>query len=157
MTMMQSVNAFLPAAPAVGGFVAGTQIMTLDGALPVEFLSPGDRIVTRAGVRKLTGVSVRAVKDVAMVRIGAGTLGHDRPREATLVPADQMILIRDWRAKALYGADQILIPAARLIDGEMICREDAAEIRLFTLEFDCDAVVYADGLEAACLRVAVAA
>ncbi len=34
----------------------GTIIYTLDGALPVEYLSPGDRIVTRAGARKLRNV-----------------------------------------------------------------------------------------------------
>ena len=34
----------------------GTMIYTLDGALPVEYLSPGDRIVTRAGAKKLRGV-----------------------------------------------------------------------------------------------------
>lgn len=35
------------------GLPVGTVVLTLDGALPVEFLSAGDRIVTRAGVRVL--------------------------------------------------------------------------------------------------------
>ncbi|HHS94811.1 MAG TPA: hypothetical protein ENK63_05690, partial [Rhodobacterales bacterium] len=29
------------------GFGAGTPILTTEGALPVEYLSPGDRIITR--------------------------------------------------------------------------------------------------------------
>ncbi len=35
----------------------GTIIYTLDGALPVEYLAPGDRIITRAGMRVLRGIS----------------------------------------------------------------------------------------------------
>ena len=38
--------------------LAGTMVRTLDGLIPVEFLTPGDRIVTRAGARRLTSVSV---------------------------------------------------------------------------------------------------
>ncbi|MEX5729306.1 putative cupin superfamily protein [Rhodovulum iodosum] len=34
----------------------GTIVLTMDGALPVEFLSPGDRIVTRAGARVLRDI-----------------------------------------------------------------------------------------------------
>jgi len=38
------------------GLAAGTIIYTLDGALPVEYLGPGDRIITRAGMRVLRAV-----------------------------------------------------------------------------------------------------
>ncbi|TCP61904.1 hypothetical protein EV663_10389 [Rhodovulum bhavnagarense] len=34
----------------------GTIVLTLDGALPVEFLSVGDRIITRAGARILRDI-----------------------------------------------------------------------------------------------------
>ena len=33
----------------VGGVTQGARVMTLDGALPVEFLTPGDRVITRGG------------------------------------------------------------------------------------------------------------
>lgn len=41
---------------AEGGLPAGTIIFTMEGALPVEFLTPGDRIITRAGMRVLRGI-----------------------------------------------------------------------------------------------------
>ena len=148
-----ATSAFQPAV----GLLAGTRVMTMDGELPVEYLTPGDRILTRAGARNLRAVQVRVDQGVEMVRIATGTIGHDRPRSDTLVPLHQMLLIRDWRAEALYGAPQALVAAGRLADGQMIKVEIVAEVRLFTLEFDSDVVIYAGGLEIACLRETVSA
>lgn len=132
------------------GMLAGTMVRTLDGVLPVEYLTPGDRIVTRSGTRKLTSVSVQARKMVDLVRIRASTLGHDRPEQDLLVSPGQPILIRDWRARAIFGTPVAAVPAARLADGEFICLETHAQVRLFTLRFDEDEVIYAEGLELAC-------
>ena len=138
-----------------GSIVAGTTVMTLDGALPVEYLTPGDRIITRSGAKELKAISVQVDRDVTMVRMGTGTLGHDRPIAETLVPLHQMILIRDWRAQALYGAPQAFVAAGRLADGHLVRLEITAEVRVFKLDFDADVVIYAGGLEMACLREAV--
>ncbi|MDP3197074.1 Hint domain-containing protein [Tabrizicola sp.] len=130
--------------------IAGTMVRTLDGVLPVEYLTPGDRIVTRSGARRLTSVSVQARKVVDLVRIRASTIGHDRPEQDLLVSTGQPILIRDWRAKAIFGVPVAAIPASRLADGEFVCLETHAQVRLFTLRFDEDEVIYAEGLELAC-------
>lgn len=139
------------------GITAGTTVMTLEGELPVQFLAPGDRIITRAGARTLRDVEVSVVTDLPMVRISASALGHDRPADDLFVAPGQPILIRDWRAKALYGAAQAMVPAARLVDGEYIRDEVVAEARLFTLRFDDAVVIYAGGLELACAPATVAA
>ncbi|WP_394707347.1 hypothetical protein [uncultured Celeribacter sp.] len=44
------------------GLPLGTSVMTADGMLPVEFLEPGDRVITRAGMRTLLGVDTPAPK-----------------------------------------------------------------------------------------------
>jgi len=132
------------------GMIAGTMVRTLDGVLPVEYLTPGDRIVTRSGARRLTSVSVQSRKVVDLVRIRASTIGHDRPEQDLLVSPGQPILIRDWRAKAIFGVPVAAIPASRLADGEFVCMETHAQVRLFTLRFDEDEVIYAEGLELAC-------
>ena len=147
----------IPAFKHAGGLVAGTRVMTMDGDLPVDYLTPGDRILTRAGARVLAAVTVRVERDVDMVQIGTGTLGHHRPCADMLVPVHQMILIRDWRAQALYGAPQALVAAGRLADGSLIRTVAMAEARLFTLHFECDVVIYAGGMELACLRETVTA
>ena len=132
------------------GILARTMVRTLDGVLPVEYLTPGDRIVTRNGARRLTSVSVQARKMVDLVRIRASTLGHDRPEQDLLVSPGQPILIRDWRARAIFGTPVAAIPASRLADGEFVCLETHRQVRLFTLRFDEDEVIYAEGLELAC-------
>ncbi|MEL7212583.1 MAG: Hint domain-containing protein [Pseudomonadota bacterium] len=130
------------------GLIAGTSILTLDGVLPVEHLAPGDRVVTRdSGMAILKAVRVRKTT-ARMVRIKAGTLGTTRPEGDVVLPADQGILIRDWRAKAIYGEDQAIVPAEQLIDGEFISEHSpAAQVTLFELQFESPHIVYADGLE----------
>lgn len=129
------------------GIVAGTKVLTLDGELPVEFLSPGDRVITRdSGMAVLRDIRVRRTR-CAAVSIAAGTLGHTRPDEDMILPADQKILVRDWRAEALFGAKQALVPAARLADGQYVRELGAVEMVLHELVFDSAHVIYAGGME----------
>lgn len=130
--------------------IAGTPVLTLDGELPVEFLQPGDRVITRAGARRVKEVAVTVVHNARVVRISHGTLGVDCPTEDVTVSAGQEIMVRDWRAKAMFGQPAAMIAAARLADGEYIRAETLAEARFFSLSFEEDAVIYAGGLELAC-------
>ena len=127
----------------------GTMVLTLDGILPVEFLSPGDRIITRDGATRLASIEVSVVQNARVIRIAAGTLGIDRPEGDVIVLPDQPILIRDWRAKAMYGTTSAMVPAARLADGAYIRAEVVDEMRFYTLRLTKEAVIYAGGLELA--------
>lgn len=138
------------------GMAAGTRIRTLDGILPVEFLEPGDRIVTRSGARRLVAVLVRQARALDVVRVKASTLGHDRPEADLLLGPDQPVIVRDWRARVLYGEDVASVPSARLADGEHVLREIRREVRLYTLRFAEDEVIWAEGMELACHSVVAA-
>lgn len=151
MAQVQSTAAAPGTAQApLQAMLAGTSVLTLDGELPVEFLQPGDRVLTRAGMRRLKQVEVSVVQNARVVCIAHGTLGVDRPAEDVMVSAAQQILVRDWRAKAMFGTNSAMIPAAKLADGEYIRGLTVAEARFFTLSFDEDAVIYASGLELSC-------
>lgn len=150
MTMTSLAQTARPQASSNLAVACGTPVLTLDGALPVEFLTIGDRVLTRAGVRRLHGIEITVVQNARVMRIAQDTLGIDRPEADLIVTPDQPILIRDWRAKALYGSETALVPASRLADGEYIRSEVLAEVRLYTLHFAEDAVIYAGGLELAC-------
>ena len=132
------------------GFVLGSNILTLDGELPVEFLSVGDRIITRdAGMVVLRHVKVIDV-ECPMVWIMGGSLGHDKPEDETYLLASQKVLVRDWRAKALTQQKQALVLAESLVDGEFIRLVGHQRITIFQLVFDASHIVYVDGLELAC-------
>ena len=131
------------------GLPGGSLIMTLAGEMPVANLRVGARVVTRdSGTAVLRAVRQRRIVAMA-VRIRAGSLGHNRPEHDTTLPAGQPVLVRDWRAGALFGAPQALVPAARLIDGEFVTLWPSAAMTVYDLQFDTPHVLYVDGLELA--------
>ncbi|WP_235905811.1 Hint domain-containing protein [Pseudooceanicola pacificus] len=133
----------------IQGIAAGTKVLTLDGELPVEFLNAGDRVITRdSGMAVLRDIRVRTVK-VAAVAIAASSLGHDRPEADMVLPAGQQVLVRDWRAQALFGQQQAMVPVSRLADGQFVRHIGEVEMRVFELRFDRDHVIYAGGMELA--------
>lgn len=129
------------------GVLSGSIILTLDGEIPVEHLLPGDRIVTRdCGTAILKSINRHQLRTRA-VRILAGTLGDTRPDRDVLLPEAQQVLVRDWRAKALFGLRQTAVPAHKLIDGEFIISEGLQTMTLHELRFETGHIIYADGLE----------
>jgi len=93
------------------GIVAGSIIFTSDGEIPVEYLSPGDKVVTRdAGMVKLVETFIHQISAPA-VTIKTGSLGHTRPNQNVIIPAEQQILIRDWRAQSMLGKPQAIVQA----------------------------------------------
>lgn len=150
MTHVGVVHPYETEALGIQAMLAGTPVLTLDGALPVDYLEPGDRVITRTGTRRITRLEVTVVRHARVVLIPHNTLGSDRPSQDVIVSAAQGMLIRDWRAKALYGAAQAVVPALRLVDGLYAHSAILAEARLYALGFDDAAVIYAGGLELAC-------
>ncbi|MFZ7093377.1 Hint domain-containing protein [Primorskyibacter sp. 2E233] len=128
---------------------AGTVVLTLDGALPVEFIAEGDKVITRDSGIAIVRQVRRTKVQMKTVAIKAGSLGNTRPDRDAVLPAAQEILIRDWRAEALFGASQALVPASRLVDGEFIRDIGTREVEVVELIFDAPHILYADGLEVA--------
>lgn len=129
------------------GLVSGARILTLRGEQPVETLRAGDRVIARGGgAIPLTGIDVVSMV-THVVYIIAGSIGHSRPDSDTLLTAEQPVLIRDWRAMALYGAPHALVPARRLIDGEFVRNLGQQAVTLYRLHCAAPQVVFADGLE----------
>lgn len=136
-------------AALAAGFAAATRILTLDGMISVDCLRPGDRIVTRdLGMVRLVAVSSEVHNGVRPVILSASAVGHARPEVDLALGADQPLLLRDWRARALFGHDRALVPVRRLIDGTFIRLGPVQpRLRLFSLLFDRPHVIYAEGVE----------
>lgn len=132
---------------ADGGIPHGTPVLTLDGELPVEFLSPGDRVITRnsGSARLLARRSFRCRRNAVLIQ--AGSLGQMRPETDTVLPSCQNVLIRDWRARALFGQPQAMVAVGALADGEFIRDLGEMELQLHVLTFERDQIVYGGGLE----------
>lgn len=129
------------------GLVAGTSVYTVDGLLPVEFITPGDRVISRdRGLAKVIALRHRR-KHIQTVLVQANSLGKGRPGQDITLPADLHILLRDWRAKAMFGTPQTIVPIKRLIDGEFIAPLERRQVTLIELIFDSPTLFYADGVE----------
>lgn len=143
------------AARVLTGITAGMPVLTLDGKLPVQYLCAGDRIITRAGARILREVAAMVLRDAQMIRIRANAFGGApdtaaRPEHDMFLTPVQPIVIRGRTALDLLGVDRAIVPAGLLANGDSITQVTVAEVRLFTLRFDREEVIYAGSLELGC-------
>ncbi len=138
---------YAPYASRDTGLLQGTTLLTLDGEMPVEFIAIGDKVITRdTGIARVTHIQ-RSTRMVHTIALAAGSLGHTRPEQDALLAGDQMCLIRDWRAQALFNADRALVAARTLVDGEFIRDLGMQNHTLIQIFCDGPHILYADGLE----------
>lgn len=132
------------------GLAPDTTVLTADGAIPAAYLNAGDRVITRRGMRTLRAVVRRKLDaSAARVLVRADALGGKPERDVLLMPK-QRVLVRDWRAKALWGRDVAAPEVTRLVDGRFVTRVHPAEAtQVLALYFGAPEVIYADGLELA--------
>ena len=138
---------FAPYASRDCGLLKGTTILTLDGEMPIDYVNIGDKVITRdSGIARVEHIQ-RFTRDVHTIALAAGSLGHTRPERDAMLAGDQMCLIRDWRAKALFRADRALVAARTLVDGEFIRDLGVQQQTLIQIFCDGPHILYADGLE----------
>ena len=138
---------YTPFATLDTGLLQGTTVLTLEGETPVEFISIGDKLITRdSGIAKVTHIQ-RSSRDVQAIAFAAGSLGHTRPERDAMLAGDQMVLIRDWRARALFNSERALVAARALVDGEFIRDLGQQPHTLYQLFCDSPHILYAEGLE----------
>ncbi|WP_298678478.1 Hint domain-containing protein [uncultured Lentibacter sp.] len=136
-------------APAAAGIPLGSVVLTLEGALPVEFLTPGDRVITRdTGMAILRSVDVSEA-ECDVVFVGAAALGPSRPDSNSLLAATQKLLVRDMNYRPTTAQDQAFFTARELVNGSSVRETGRQKLKLFKLNFDSSHVVYVNGLELA--------
>jgi hypothetical protein len=129
-------------------FVAGTLIDTPRGAVPVEALRVGDRVLTRDhGPQPLRWVGVstrRAAGADAPVRLAAGALGGHAGLELS---PNHRVLIADPAAELMFAEAEVLVRARDLAGRAGIDRrEDGRALRYVHLLFDRHEIVRGGGL-----------
>lgn len=120
------------------GFGLGTSILTTDGAIPVEFLEPGDRVITQdRGAVRLARTIARSVPAADLVRVRPAALSPDTPARDLVLSARQKIVLTGWRAQAMFARPAVLVEIGRLVDGDYISRLTGDRpMQLIQLAFD---------------------
>lgn len=128
-------------------FVAGTSILTPNGEVPAESLSPGDMVTTLdRGAQRLIWVGHSHVTGNgrhAPIRFAPGAISNAVPLE---VSPQHRMLIRGWRAELLFGEPEVLVAACHLVDGDRISRAPRDIVTYTHLMFDQHEIVHAAGV-----------
>ncbi|WP_052245181.1 Hint domain-containing protein [Halocynthiibacter namhaensis] len=128
-------------------FAAGTQIQVPGGFCNVEDIDVGDPIVTADnGIQQVTWVASRRVngrRELAPVVIRKGTLGA---KSDLYVSPQHRIRISGWQAQLYFGADEVLVPAISLVNGQTILQQPCHEVIYVHFMFDQHEVVISNGV-----------
>ncbi len=138
-------------------FTAGTLILTANGEVPIERIGVGDLVRTRdnglqpvrwIGSQKLGAAQLVAAPKLQPIRIRAGALGPDAPRQDLLVSPQHRVLVRSKIAQKMFGASEVLVAAKQLLqlDGFDIAT-DVDEVTYFHMLFDQHEIVVSNGAE----------
>lgn len=143
-----------PAAPHTPCFTHGTLVATDKGAVAIEDLCVGDRVLTRDnGYRPLRWIGARRFDAAALarhpqlqpVRIRAGALGQGMPARDMLVSPQHQMLIFGILARAWGNEPEMLAPAIALAFLPGVNRDPQAAVTYVHLMFDAHEVILADG------------
>lgn len=137
-------------------FTRGTRIATPNGPVAVEDLRPGHFVSTRddgqqevlwIGKRHISGARLYVMPHLRPVRLRAGALESGQPDQDLLVSPQHRMLVRNDKARALFGSKEVLIGAEDLIDNRAVFADYTVKsVDYFHLLLPRHAVLWANGV-----------
>ncbi len=136
-------------------FTRGTLITTDRGDVPVETLSPGDKVMTQDnGFQELRLALSRAIgtkelqKNAKLypIRIMAGAMGSGLPKRDLVVSRQHRMIVKSSIVKRMFGSTMVLVAAIRLTELPGVLVDKAVEsVEYFHLIFGNHEVIFAEG------------
>lgn len=133
-------------------FTAGSLVETPGGPVPIEALRAGDLVLTRdhgpqpvrwIGASHYTAEMLAQFPALRPISIAAGALGH---HAATAVSPHHRICLSGWKARALFGTDNVLVAARDLVNDTSIRPLPGGAVTYFHVLFDAHEIITVDGL-----------
>jgi hypothetical protein len=128
-------------------FAQGTRIITRKGALRIEDLRVGDKVLTRDNgfkeIRWIGNSSVAAYGKFAPILFRPGALGN---QTELLLSAEHRVLLTGWECELLTGETETLIAAKHLVNDTLIERRVGGLITYYHMLFDQHEIVFANGV-----------
>ncbi|MEM6371583.1 MAG: Hint domain-containing protein [Pseudomonadota bacterium] len=144
---VQTNEALSPGDTGLACFVAGTLIETPTGPRPVETLRQGDLVWTAdQSAQPLCWIGQQTVAGsgtFAPVRFAPGRFEVEAP---VLVSPQHRVLVRGWQAQLFFGAEEVLVPAKALIDGQYVTQVSRPRVTYVHLLFEDHQIVRSHGL-----------
>ena len=128
-------------------FAQGTRIITRKGAIRIESLRVGDKVLTRDNgykvIRWIGQSSVAAYGKFAPILFRPGALGN---QTELLLSAEHRVLLTGSECELLTGETETLIAAKHLVNNTLIERRVGGLITYYHILFDQHEVVFANGV-----------
>jgi hypothetical protein len=133
----------------VACFVQGTLIASPKGEKPIEYLKPGDLVLTRdngvqdirwIGSRHIGWKTLQSNPHLKPVVIRWGALDWGAPAHDLYVSPNHRILVRD------ENGDEVLAAASQLVGNDGIEEVDAMGVTYFHMMFERHEVILSDGM-----------
>jgi len=150
-------RAYAPEVASVICFTPGTRLRTPEGAVAIENLGPGDKVLTRddgpqevqwTGQRRMSGARLFAMPSQRPIRIRAGALGLHRPDADLVVSPEHRVIVKGAAARDLFAQPEVLVCASDLIgDARVTVDHSMRETWYVHLMLERHQVVWANGLE----------
>ncbi len=148
-------------------FTPGTRIATPYGAVPVEDLREGDKVLTKdngaqevlwAGARRMSGARLYTMPELRPIRIRAGAFGIERPDDEFLVSPEHRMLVTGRVAQARFNTPEVLVRARDLVNGSSVVQDlRLREVTYVHLLLPAHQVIWANGVETESFHPASAA
>lgn len=148
-------------------FADDTLIATPDGAVCIDQLRPGDLVLTKddgpqpvlwTGRSHLSGLALRRFPHLRPIRLRDGALGTGRPEDDLRVSPGHRLLVGGERARALFGAAEVLVCARDLVDHGAITQDLALHgVTYVHLLLERHQIVFANGVPTESFHPALAA
>lgn len=154
MTMVKKITDGEIAKAGATGLCTGANLRTPCGERRVEFIRPGDLVVTRDNGlqpvrmiwnRTITTTELAADPSLAPVCLAPRAIGPMMPQKTLMVGAAHRLLIPGWRLDDEEDTENCLVPA-RDVTGLDLGDAQAAEITYYNIVFDTPQVFCANGL-----------
>lgn len=132
---------------AVPCFTTDAMIETAHGIRPIQDLQVGDQIVTRdEGLQPVRWIGQKTVEGrsdaLAPIWFRGSAIGASRD---FLVSPQHRMVIEKWRARILFGSNEVMAKAKDLVDGKNVVAAPTDKISYWHVLFDQHQVIYADG------------
>jgi hypothetical protein len=128
-------------------FAQGTRIITRKGALRIEDLQTGDKVLTRDNgyqeIRWIGHSSVAAYGKFAPVLFRPGALGNQTD---LLVTPEHRVLLSGWQCELATGEAEVLTAAKHLLSNPLVERRVGGLITYYHFLLDQHEIVFANGV-----------
>lgn len=146
---------WIPTDTAVPCFVSGTLIDTPQGPRAIDDLVPGDKVLTMdngaqpirwVGCKDVSQRELKMDPKLKPIRIVSGALGHGLPKRDLFLSPQHRVLIRSPIAQRIFGVNETLIAAKKLVDIPGIFVDgEATSVSYYHMLFDNHEVVFSEG------------